>query len=62
MQVVTKNNQNFENRLGTHPIENYFDSSHKKFGYAYAQSTRKCSSIEILAKIKGKESKFLFKN
>jgi hypothetical protein len=33
-----------------------FDSSPKKF-----QSPRKCSNIEILAKIEGKESKFFRK-
>jgi hypothetical protein len=33
----------------------------KKFGSAYAQSPRKCSNIEILAKIEGKEAKFFRK-
>ncbi len=33
----------------------------KKFGWAYAQSPRKCSNIEILAKIEGKEAKFVSK-
>jgi hypothetical protein len=33
----------------------------KKFGSAYAQSPRKCSNIKILAKIEGKEAKFLSK-
>jgi hypothetical protein len=33
------------------------DISPKKFGSAYAQSPRKCSNIEILAKIEGKEAK-----
>jgi hypothetical protein len=37
------------------------DSSSKKFGSGYAQSPRKCSNIEILAKIKGKEAKFFRK-
>ncbi len=32
--------------------------SQKKFGSAYAQSPRKCSSIEILTKIEEKEAKF----
>jgi hypothetical protein len=36
----------------------FSDSSPKKFGSAYAQSPRKCSNIEILAKIEGKESIF----
>jgi hypothetical protein len=38
-----------------------FDSLPKKFGSAYAQSPRKCSNIEILAKIEGKEAKLLSK-
>jgi hypothetical protein len=29
------------------------DISQKKFGSAYAQSLRKCSNFEILAKIEG---------
>ncbi len=33
----------------------------KKFGSAYAQSPRKYSNIEILAKIEGKEAKFFSK-
>ncbi len=37
----------------------FLDISQKKFGSAYAQSPRKCSNIEILAKIKGKK---FFKN
>jgi hypothetical protein len=37
------------------------DISKKKFGSAYAQSPRKCSYIEILAKIEGKEAKFFSK-
>jgi hypothetical protein len=38
----------------------FFDSLPKKCG-AYAQSPRKCSNIEILAKIEGKESQFCWK-
>jgi hypothetical protein len=38
------------------------DISQKKFGSAYAQSLLKCSNIEILTKIEGKEAKFFFKN
>ncbi len=34
------------------------NSSSKKFGSAHAQSPRKCSNIEILAKIDGKKAKF----
>jgi hypothetical protein len=37
--------------------KNFLDVSKKKFGSAYAQSPRKCSNIEILAKIEGKEAK-----
>jgi hypothetical protein len=33
----------------------------KKFGSAYAQSPRKCSNIEILAKIEGKKRNFFRK-
>ncbi len=48
-----------KNRLGTHQVGpkrkfweiNFFDNSPEKFGSAYAQSPRKCSNIEILAKI-----------
>jgi hypothetical protein len=41
--------------------KNCLDLSQKKFGSAYAQSPRKCSNIEILAKIEGKEAKFFSK-
>jgi hypothetical protein len=37
------------------------DISPKKFGSAYAQSPRKCSNFEILAKIEGKEENFFSK-
>jgi hypothetical protein len=37
------------------------DISPKKFGTAYAQSPQKCSNFEILAKIEGKEAKFVRK-
>ncbi len=37
------------------------DISKKKFGSAYAQSPQKCSNIEILAKIEGKEAKLFRK-
>jgi hypothetical protein len=36
----------------------FWISFNKKFGSAYAQSPRKCSNIEILAKIEGKEANF----
>jgi hypothetical protein len=41
--------------------KNILDISPKKFDSAYAQSPRKCSNFEILAKIEGKEAK-LFRN
>ncbi len=66
MQISPIKNQNFEK-----PSRNLsdrtkvkiltkknLDISQKKFGSAYAQSPRKCSNIEILAKIEGKEAKF----
>ncbi len=67
MQILTINNPNFEkpsrnpsNRTKVKIFgKNFFDTS-KKFGSAYAQPPRKCSNIEILAKIGGKESKFFF--
>ncbi len=34
----------------------------KKIGFTYAQSPRKCSNVEILAKIEAKEAKFFFEN
>ncbi len=39
----------------------FWDISPKKLGSAYAQSPRKCSNLEILAKIEGKEAKFVSK-
>jgi hypothetical protein len=61
MQISTIKNQNLEN-----PSRNpsnrtivkilkkkFLDISQKKFGSAYAQSPRKYSNFEILAKIEG---------
>ncbi len=65
MQILTKNNRNFQ-KPSRNPskrtkvkilIKKFLDISSKKFGSAYAQSPRKCSNIEILAKIEGKEAK-----
>jgi hypothetical protein len=64
MQILTKNNGNFQkqsrnpsNRTNVKILKKKFlDSSSKKFVSAYAQSPQKCSNIEILAKIKGKET------
>ncbi len=41
--------------------KNFWDISQKNFGSAYAQSPRKCSNIEILAKIEEIEVKFFSK-
>jgi hypothetical protein len=70
MQILTRNNRNFQ-KSSRNPSyrtkvkilkKNIFlDSSSKKFGSAYAQSPRKCSNIEILAKIEGKEGKYVQK-
>jgi hypothetical protein len=72
MQISTIKNPNFEklfrnpsNTVGpkwTFCKKNFFWYLSKKFGSAYAQSPRKCSNFEILAKIEGKEANFLFEN
>jgi hypothetical protein len=67
MQISPIKNPNFEkpsrnlsNRIKVKILKKKFlDISHKKFGSAHAQSPRKCSNIEILTKIEGKEAKFL---
>jgi hypothetical protein len=68
MQNMTVNSRNFEkpswnpsNRTKVKILKekNFLDSSSKKFGSAYAPSPWKCWNIEILAKIEGKEAKFL---
>ncbi len=41
--------------------KNFWISLKKKFGSAYAHSPRKCSNIEILGKIEGKEANFFSK-
>ncbi len=70
MQILTINNRNFQkpsrnpsNRTKVKILKKkkIVDSLSKKFGSAYAQSPRKCSNIEILAKIEGKEAKFFSK-
>jgi hypothetical protein len=69
MQILTINDRNFQkpsrnpsNRTKVKVLKKKFlDSSSKKFGSAYAQSPRKCSNIEIMAKIEGKEAKFFSK-
>ncbi len=61
MQISTIKNQNLE-KPSRNPFnktivkilkKNFWDISKKKFGSAYAQSPRKCSIFEILAKIEG---------
>ncbi len=70
MQNLPIKNQNFEklsrnisNRTKVKILgKNFFWISLKnKFGSEYAQSPWKCSNIEILAKIEGKEAKFFSK-
>jgi hypothetical protein len=69
MQISPIKNQNFEkpsknlsDRTKVKILErNILGHLSKKFGSAYAQSPRKCSNIEILAKIEGKEAKFFSK-
>ncbi len=61
--------QILKNRLRTHLIgpkctfwkKKFLDIFPTKFGSAYAQSPRKCSNFEILAKIEGKETNFFSK-
>jgi hypothetical protein len=62
MQISNIKNQNLEkpsrnpsNRTLVKILikKNFLDISKKKFGSAYAQSPRKCSNLEILAKIEG---------
>jgi hypothetical protein len=70
MQISPIKNQNFEkpsrnpsNRTKVKILKTKnFGYISKKFGSAYAQSLRKCSNIEILAKIEGKEAKFFSEN
>ncbi len=69
MQILPMKNQNFEkpsrnlsDRTKEKILEkNFLDISQTKFGSPYAQSPRKCSNIEILAKIEGKEANFFSK-
>jgi hypothetical protein len=70
MQISPIKNQNFEkpsrnpsNRTKVKILKKkFFGYLSKKFGSAYAQSARKCSNIEFLAKIEGKEANFFFEN
>jgi hypothetical protein len=66
MQFSIINNRNFEkspripsNRAKVNILQQKnSDISQQKIGYAYDQSPRKCSNIELLAKIEEKESIF----
>jgi hypothetical protein len=59
---LEKPSRNLSNRTQVKILKKkLLDISQKKFGYAYAQSPRKCSNIEILAKIEGKEANFFSK-
>ena len=70
MQSSTTKNLNFEkpsrnlsNRTKVKILgKNFLGYLSKKFGFAYAQSPRKCSNFEILAKIEGKEANFFLEN
>ncbi len=60
MQILTIKNRSFEKpfRNSSKRTKFLLDISKKKFGSAYAQSPRKCSNFEFLAKIEGNEAKF----
>ncbi len=63
MQILTINNRNSSNWTQVNILgKKFLDISPKKFYPAYAQSPRKCSNFEILAKIEGKEVKLFSKN
>ncbi len=70
MQISSVKNQNFEkpsrnlsDRTKVKILKKkFFWISLQKFGSAYAQSPQKCSNIEILAKIEGKEAKYFSQN
>jgi hypothetical protein len=65
MQISTIKNRIFDKLVRTQvnilKEKKFLDISKKKFGSAYAQSPRKCSNFEILAKIQGKGAKFFRK-
>ncbi len=63
IQFSTKSNRNFEkpsripsNRNQSEHLVKILDTSQPNIGSAYAQSLRKCSNIEIMAKNERKES------
>jgi hypothetical protein len=62
MQISPIKNPNFEKLSRNLPIRIKVKILKEKyFGSAYAQSPWKCSNIEILAKIEGKEANFFSK-
>jgi hypothetical protein len=70
MQISPIKNQNFEKpsrnlsdwtKVKILKKKNFFGYLSKKFVSAYAQSPRKCSNIEILAKIERKGAKYFSK-
>jgi hypothetical protein len=69
MQISTIKNRNFDKPFRNHSNrtkvnflkKKFWGISPKKFGSAYVQSPRKCSNVEILAKIEGKEANFFSK-
>ena len=61
-QYLEKPSRNPSNRTIVKILKKkFFGYLSKKFGSAYAQSPRKCSNFEVLAKIEGKEAKFFSK-
>jgi hypothetical protein len=70
MQISTIKYPNFEkpfwnpsNKIQVNILgKKFLDISPKKIGSPYAQSPRKCSNLEILAKIEGKEAIFFSRN
>jgi hypothetical protein len=63
MQISNLKNQNFEKPSRKSSNKTKVNILKKKnVGSVYAQSPRKCSNIEILAKIEGKDANFFFEN
>jgi hypothetical protein len=61
-KVIVPQKKNYVPQFLKQRVINSYYISQKKFAFAYAQSPRKCSNIEILAKIEGKEANFFSKN
>jgi hypothetical protein len=58
IQILKNPSRNLSNRTKVKILKNNFFRYLSKKIWAYAQSPRECSNIEILAKIEGKEAKF----